>query len=292
MATKTDSPTLDELFAEAFSTDEVETQPVEVVAEETVEVEEGEQPEEVAVPAKLSDIIEQPSFEDSTKPTVDLAQKVVLPDGTEATIQDLIAGNMRERDYTQKRQRDSAAVELYDMLQEDPEGTIAALAQKVGLRLADDYAANQLRNKKDVSRIVKGDDDKLAELVAAEAKKVFEQFRQSDPVIREQEARAAQMKVQQEFDRIQTVYGATLDEADRNALLGIAIKNNDPNLEFIYLRAQAALNAKKAEAERINQGRVRKTAGTPLPTKADQLTQRPKSIEDAFKLAELQLATA
>lgn len=292
MATKTDSPTLDELFAEAFSTDEVETQPVEAVAEETVEVEEGEQPEEVAVPAKLSDIIEQPSFEDSTKPTVDLAQKVVLPDGTEATIQDLIAGNMRERDYTQKRQRDSAAVELYDMLQEDPEGTIAALAQKVGLRLADDYAANQLRNKKDVSRIVKGDDDKLAELVAAEAKKVFEQFRQTDPVIREQEARAAQMKVQQEFDRIQTVYGATLDEADRNALLGIAIKNNDPNLEFIYLRAQAALNAKKAEAERINQGRVRKTAGTPLPTKADQLTQRPKSIEDAFKLAELQLATA
>ena len=291
MANRTDSPTLDELFREAFSTDEVEKQVVEPVVSEEVVEEEGEQSEDMAVPAKLSDLFEQPAPADSIAPTVDLAQKVTLPDGTESTIQDLINGNLMRKDYTKKTQVLSAAKELYEMLQEDPEATVAALAQKVGLKLADDYAVQQLRNKKDVSNIVKGDDDRLKELVAEQAKTLFEEFRQNDPAMRDQETRAAQAKVQAEFDRIQTIYGTELDADDRNALLGVAIKTNDPNLEFIYLRAQAALNAKKAEAERVNAGRVRRNAATPIMSKADALLVKPKTLDEAWKLAELQLAT-
>lgn len=297
MADKTDSPTLDELFAEAFADDESTEQPVEVVAEVPVVEEVDEQSEEVAVPAKLSDLFEQPApVADSETPTVDLAQEVTLPDGKKLPLKELVDGYLRREDYTQKTQSVAeekktfaAAKELYEMLQDDPEGTILALAQKVGIQVGEP-TFNQLRKPKDVSKIVKGDDEKIAAIAEAKARELLDEFRKSDPTIVEAERRQSQARVQSEFDRIATAYNHPLDDADRQALVNIAIQRNEPNLEYLFLQARAALDARKAEAERVNATRVRKTSATPVPTQADVATVKPKTIEESFAQAELMLA--
>lgn len=286
-------PSLDELFANAFAEgDEPAAPAVEQVAEETAPVVEVEQSEEV-IPAKLSDLVGQ-APESAPAPTFDAATPIQLPTGETVTLQQLIDGNMIRKDYTQKtqalaeeRRQLAAAAELHQLLAEDPQGTVLSLAAKLGI----DISGVEVREPKDVSRILKSDEDKIAEIAARKAQEEYEKYRQNDPAIRQYEVQESLGKAYREIDRIAQTYGESFDQDDRDALLLLAIEHNEPNLEYIYLKAKTVLESKKAEAERVRASTVRRTAGTPGTTSADAVKTRPKSIEEAWELAQIQLAT-
>jgi hypothetical protein len=285
-------PSLDDLFKDAFADDESAEPAVEQVAPPATEpVQEEEQSEEV-IPAKLSDLVGQAP--QAPAPTVDAATPIQLPNGETKTLQELIDGNMMRADYTQKtqalateRQSFEAANELFQMLQSDPQGTVLSLAQKLGLNID----GVELQDPKDVSRVLKSDEDKIAEIAARKAQEEFAKYRQSDPAIKQYEAQESLNKAYREIDRIAQTYGETFDQDDRDALILMAIENNQPNLEYIYLKAKSVLNSKQAEAERVRTASTRKTAGTPGTTPADAVKVRPKTIQEAFELAQIQLAT-
>jgi FKBP-type peptidyl-prolyl cis-trans isomerase (trigger factor) len=301
MSETKDSSPWDALAAGLEGVDETPETPVEVEAPESVEPAEVEEQSEAeaTIPAKLSDLVGQVSEETPTTPTVDLAQVVVLPDGTKATLQELVDGRLMRADYTQKTQelaaekkRLAAAQELYEMLQDDPEGTVQALAQRLRKTNSEGDAWNAQplsRKGKDASSVL-GQPDKVAELVREEAKKLFEEWRSTDPILQEQAVAASQKRVDAELSRIAQTYGTDLDSADRDAIIREAIRLNEPNLEFVFLRLKSMLDAQIREAERIRAAKPNRSAGNGSPSAATAKTSVVKTIEDAFSHAELVLA--
>lgn len=270
----------------------------EVVSPAPVAPLEIEEPEtEQSVPTKLSDlIVKQPQgTPDPTEKRV-----VKLSDGTFVDEVEAAAGYMRQSDYTKKttelaeQRKDPkvmAALELAEQLSTDPIGTVAELARRFEIIDDSGYkdAINFARRPQGVTPTPKPaafTEDKIAELVSQKAKEAFEEMKANDPAFKEYEVRRSQERLVLVFQGIEAAHSEALDEADRNAIVSKAIEWQEPNLEYVYLKLKAELNAKKAEGERIRTAQPKKSSGaggvknlTPNPI--------PKTIEESWALAEM-----
>lgn len=221
--------TLEATFAEAQAEASVEATPTESAPAETLG--ETPAPEAEAAPEHVDAEAEQPAVdaeEESPLHTVKVRGQEIQVDYNE-----LVDGYQRQADYTKAKQELAAqraqvesAATLWEHLQEDPVGTMAALQEHYESVLpADDDM----------------DDPLEARLKAVEQRE--EQARQQ----------AVEAEITAEMDRLAEVHGDFI----RDDLLEFAIEQEIPNLEAALIYKNQLENRQKAEAERL---KAKKTA--------------------------------
>jgi hypothetical protein len=181
----------------------------------------------------------------------------------------------------------SLAIRLSQLLQEDPQGTIAQLSSQVGYDPNTPFGYDVKPNPKAAKLLTKSDDSNVKAMIAEEAKKLFDQWTQENPVFQQTAIEASKAKVNAELNRISQEYNVQLDDADKDALLQVAVKLNEPNLEYVFLKMKTALDQRRAEAERVKSASPKKTVGTQVPQVTDAVKVRPKTIEEAWEQAKL-----
>lgn len=312
--------TLDEIWASHFPDGESDEgdAPQAEASESESEVEEQIQDSDTPdVPAKLADLLNEEGDEvegdgQAEAGPIDYSQEITLPDGETVTLRQLIDERLMRADYTRKtqelaeqrkafeaeREQLKAAAELRDMLQEDPVGTVAELAHRLGL--LDDYAYQQAVANKGAD--AKGLDDlltpkksvpspeELEKLIEEKARALLEEWKKSDPAFEELEVRAAQNKVNQIFDYLEQVYSVELDMRDRNAILKQALKDNDEDLEKVFLRMQTRLNQLQRSRSNVKRASAPRSVGGDASAQVDVTNKPPASIDEAWERAKLLLA--
>ena len=232
---------------------------------------------------------EQP--EEDSKPSLDLDAVVELPNVGEVTLRELMDGYLRQSDYTQKTQtladqrKDmDRAVKLYDLMREDTVGTIARLALEAGL--VDQDQLENVRPSRAVERWFREDAGKapsegksMDEMVAEKVKEALGKNEQ----LKNMQQQEATHQIISELDNIERDYEVTLDDADRKAILQTALKENNANLEHVYLKMQARLLKAQANKQRIRDGSTPRP-GQRVPTKSLK-GEKPKSVREAWEWA-------
>ncbi len=209
------------------------------------------------------------------------------------------------KDYTQKTQELAeqrkqfdeekgsleGARDLRDMLQSDPIGTITEMALRAGI--IDEQTArvaSQRRNVRAEDVIPRRDDAAdIEQLVEEKAREMLESMMKDNPAMQEYELRQAQNQVNAAFEQLEGDYGVSFDTADRNTLLELALKWNEPNLEYVYLKAQRELDKKQKARGRVKAAQPKRGVSGTQPGDADVVTETPKTLEDAWKRAEVML---
>lgn len=257
-----------------------------VEAEAAVEAEQADEGAEEEGPRKLSDLVdEEPAPEGEAQPK--LPEVVDVPKHGQVPLQELVDGYLRNADYTQKtqelaEQRRAAeqAVQLWDMLEQDPTGTIAQMAVRAGL-LSEDALQNVPASAPPPVGVPSAPQTEQPDIEALVAQKVQEVL-ESTPEIGRIRKEAATQRVQGELDRLEKTYGASLDNDDRVALVKTAISNQE-GLELTFLKMQQRLEKLNAEKGRVERS-VTAQKSSRVPSK-DVSGERPKTIEEAWERA-------
>lgn len=266
---------------------------------------EGEQSEDDKfVPAKLSDLFAQ-SDDDGQAETgpIDLAQEIPLDDGTTVTLRELIDGRLMRSDYTRKtqelasereqfetqREQLEAVKQLKDMITSDPYTVVTDMAVRLGI--IDESEARFAANRRftgDPESILPTKQNKapspedLEALVEQKAQEKLEQLLNNNPTVKQLQTQAAWAEVNNIFDQIEQVYDTQLDAADRQTLLKLSVDLNEDNLEYVFLRANTALQKRQSGQDRVRKGQgVRSVRGT-QPNNADLVTTPPADMDEAF----------
>jgi hypothetical protein len=225
---------------------------------------------DVQEPTPTDQVVEISTSEDAPS-TEDSPATYTLPDGTQVPLAELEKGYLRQSDYTRKtqevaQQREEMAqlVRLAESLEQDPEGTIAALTEAlVGTQ----------------------DNDEDLDPVA-------QKLREHDDFIQAQEDLAFERELQHDLDQIEARFG----EFDREAVLQYAIDQRIPNLRAAYLdwsdeqtvsQDRAAANAAALAAKRQG-ATIQKGGSRALGSDSPQQVEV-KTLKDALAnaLAEL-----
>jgi hypothetical protein len=264
---------------------EVEDQADDTPADDT------EEPVSEEGPTKLSDLIEEEEQpKEDSKPSLDLDTVVELPNVGEKTLRELMEGYLRQSDYTQKtqtlaeqRKEVERAIKLYDLMREDTVGTIASLAVEAGL--VDEGQLGDAKPSSAVAEFFKEDRKEVPpaqDIEAIVAEKVAEALGQNEQ-IQQMQQQDIQNQIISDLNDIEKNHETTLDEDDRRAILQTALKENNPNLEHVYLRMQARLQKAQAVKQRMKDG------STPRPgqrvPKKDITGKKPASVKEAWEWA-------
>lgn len=189
-------------------------------------------------------------------------------DEVEVTLEELTKSYMRQSDYTRKtqdvaRQREeaAAALRLYTALQENPQATLAALAQHLGTEDTDDD----------------GDLDP-----------VEQRLQQHEQFIEQQEERQFMEWLTTEVGQLSTEFG---EEIDPTELAEFAVERNVPDLRAAYLlrRHEAERAERVAKANKDAAARARKAPKVAGGSRAAGTTAAPEkpiaSVADALDAA-------
>lgn len=271
------------------------TASVEVDTQTTPEVEpiEGEQPtDEVEAdrPQRLADLVKETEQPEKDSPSVDF-DSVIEVDGEEMTIRDLYDRGLRMKDYTQKtqeladqRRELEKAEEVWNLLQDDPVATIAQLALEAQLIDRSQFEAVMAGRPQTQERSGILDQSQQSEvdidaLVAAKVEEVLQQNPQLEKVRREQRS----AEVLSNLKALEGKYDLSLEDADRAAVLQMAVKDKEPNLEVVLLRMLRSIEASTEIRDRVkdvSSGRRKST------TPPKETNPRPKNIREAWAMAE------
>lgn len=271
------------------------TSSVEIDTPTTLEAEpiDGEQPTDdvdADRPQRLADLVkdgeEQPE-EDSTVVDFDT---VIEVDGEEMTIRELYDRGLRMKDYTQKtqeladqRREMEKAVEVWDMLQEDAVGTIAQLALEAQLIDRSQYEAVMAGRPQtqDRSGLLESQENKvdIDALVAAKVEEVLRQNPQMQKVEREQRS----TEILGSLKALESKYALELEDADRAAVLQMAVKEKEPNLEVVLLRMLRTIEVNEEIRDRVKSVSSGKRKSTTPPRETNP---KPKNIREAWAMAE------
>lgn len=274
------------------------TSPLESQAQESASIvaEQSEQPIEDGE-LSLADITfdedEQPEEESSTETDVNWDQEFAIPGLGVKTLRELVDGNLRQDDYTkktqaiaeQRRQLESSnvpegAAKLYELLQNDPAGTVMQMAQELGMAdglrpEADPIIPNNSDPQIDTDRINEMIEQRVQEALA------------SRPEIEAVRQEQYYNQINGELDSIGRKYDVELSEQDKIAVLNNTLKTKHQNLELTFLQMREQLNKKMASKERVQQSSSGLTRTKTVETQADE---RPKTVKEAFQLAMAQLS--
>lgn len=296
---------LDSIFEETFGDGQGEPVDGQAGSEEDVESGDVEQSSDVEdVPTKLADLVQdsEEQADDDSASAVDLEQIRVEVDGEELSLQDLKDGYLRRKDYTQKtqelaelRKEAQNALELYELLKKDPKGTIASLAAEMGLIDPMQVDVSEQESKLDLLGLSgkKGfDKDEIEKIVAERVEQELAKRLEDDPALKRVQVQEAQERVNRIFDGLEKTYSVELDDADRNAILKMALKLGTENLEYVFLKMRAQLDQVRSQRQSVKDAAPKKGApGGDDAVDDDFLSKPPKDIFEAFKQAEIELAT-
>lgn len=253
----------------------------------------GEPPVELDV-----DDTEAVSTDDEWEDVEDTTPYRVRVDGEdiEVTLDELLNGYQRQADYTRKtqalaeeRERLAAFASLNDALSQDPQGTLLALAQHLGVDLGNPGAADSPQEQflgdyqLDPSDPIEGELLRLRQELEATRSETRAQQEQ-----REAAERAA--AIDREIEAVRVEFGDT--QLDDLALMAYARDNHIGSLRHAYIamRAEEARKAEQGEVTRrlqrkrqappVEGGRNRNPAGFRQGSGEDRV-----SIEDALMAA-------
>jgi hypothetical protein len=227
---------------------------------------------------------------------VDWAQQVEVKGFDKpVSLGDLRDGYLRQADYTRKTQAlaeekrtfeaDSKnALSLYAALSEDPVGTAAYLAAKIGL-VTEEQVAGKIKDLKGAWT----PPPKPAEL-EVEIERRVEARLAEHPRLKEAEQATAERAVETAFTALETKHGVKLQPKDRAAILRRAIQAGTTDLDLTF-------SAMMADAERVRRGREDAKAGaTNRPgTRVATASGKPaeiKTVKEAFEAALTKLAAS
>lgn len=205
--------------------------------------------------------------------------EVDLGDGVErTTIDELVKGNMRQRDYTQKTQKLAAtqkdaedAIEFVSRFREDPIGFARALAERAGLTVDSDTPAA------DVDVAVSSQEQIEAEVERRLAERLAE-----DPKMQQATAVAAREAVNAEFDRIEGELNVTITRELRQSLVDEGARRGIADLELLF-KAKLA-DAQRSRSSKRGASTARPTT-SPVSAPAERQQESYDSIEAAFESA-------
>lgn len=294
---------LEEIFEETFGDGQGDPADGQEGSEEEVPQVDAEQSDvDEQVPAKLSDLVfdsEEQAEDDSA--SADIFEQVVsLPDGEQLPVRELVDGYLRRKDYTQKtqevaqlRKEAENALELYELFKKDPRGTVASLAIEMGLLDAGEVDLSPTASPALEKLGVKEptfDESKIEEIVAKRVEEELAKRLEEDPAIKEARVQEARNRVNRIFDSIEQTYGDKLDSDDRNAILKAALSMETDNLEYVYLKLKAQLEAKKRASQNVKNAAPKKSQSSGVSSDDDLLAEPPKDIFEAWRQAEFELS--
>lgn len=185
-------------------------------------------------------------------PTAYADHLVKLPDGSEVKVADLPNGYLRQSDYTRKTQELAQVRTLQQALQNNPQQTLAFLAQQYGVDLAPAPASEQTPTEGSEGEGWEENDPVVRRLAALEARYA--------PI----EQTYAQQRLDQTLEQLGARYG---DAFDQNEVLNAALQmgvSDVGQLEAVFklVAFDKVLAAQQARAEAANQAAADEAART------------------------------
>jgi hypothetical protein len=211
----------------------------------------------------------------------------VIIDGKpeQVSIEEAINGYQRQADYTRKtqalaqeRQELSAAQQLWDAIEANPEQTLSQVAEAYGLKLTKAQAA----------AVAAGDNPFESEGQGSAPDNADPRWKQVEQFMAETQRTTAEAKVQSELAAVHAKYGVKFDD---QKLLQFAVDEGIGSLD-------AAFKAMSFDAAtQVAQGRRAKQTAPPVadgrPVAANSVTPGPgtklMSISEAFAAAEAEI---
>lgn len=290
MTAQTESPTWDSVVESAMA--ELDTLPgvgdlFDIEDDQTI-LSEVEQPAEESEAPEAED---ESLFEDIVEDVVSEPPAPTIPEnavfelpGVDApvTLQDLKDGYLRTADYTRKTQQlaeerkaHEQAVNLWNALQNDPEGVVRYLASEAGF-IPEDAAP---------LRPVEFSPLKTKEAVEAELNARLAKAVEAHPLVQEARIKQAQDFVEREFARVETDRQVKLTDKDRKALLKVASTKGMTDLGAVF-------DVLMAEKQRKMQGSKSLQAAAPGRSTGRTTTksaEAPDSFAEAAQMAAVEL---
>lgn len=292
---------LEAAFAEAASesdsvqSDDVEaTEPVaeaddSSIAEQAGD-EAGDQPDVAETTDTDDDLVQQmlegePKGDEAAESAaVDFAAplEVDLGDGpTTVTIQDLVEGNLRQRDYTQKTQELAAmrsdltdAKKFYDTFMEDPVDFARALAVRAGVMDSDAPI-----RETDAVKVQSAEQFEAAVRTEVEARLA------NDPRMVQATQAAAVASVNAEFDRISAAHEMPIPAELRQSIVDEATRRGTADLELVFEARLARAKANSARAAEKTGAATKRPSASPAEGRPDEVEPAVATVEDAFEWA-------
>lgn len=236
----------------------------------------------------------------ATNPSDDGSGQVDVPGVGQVSIDELVAGYMKNTDYTQKtqqlaadRQKSEKAEKLIQLLEDDPLNTIRQLAQSQGLQVAQqggdwnrvEQHANSDKNGRDFTN---SDLDALT--VQSQVKEALKEALASDPDLQAARQQAVNTKVSAAFKTLEDTNSVTLSESDRTLILQTASNMGSTDLQYVYWRLNQDLETKMAKRKQLVDGGSQ--TGIRTSGETDSVSDEDiKSFDDALAaaLSELKL---
>lgn len=290
MTAQTDSPTWESAVSEAM--DELESLPgmkdLFDFDEDQAILSDSEQPAEESEAPEAAEEGGESLFDgievEAPEPQPDLSNMTFELPGVDAplTLQDLKDGYLRTADYTRKtqtlaeeRKAHEQAVNLWNALQNDPEGVVRYLASEAGFIPADAAPV----------RPVEFSPLRTQEAVEAELQARLTKAVESHPIVQEARVKQAQEFVEREFARVEQERQVTLAEKDRKVMLQYASDRGMADLGAVF-------DVLMAEKQRKMQGSKALQAAAPGRATGRTTThtaENPDSFAAAAQLAAVEL---
>lgn len=236
----TASSDLDSILAETVAEIEADSSSAEVGADEDGANTEAEVGDEVETPADEGSGTDASSDDPSEESGEQMVTVTVDGESFEVPLSEAIKGYQRQADYTRKTQelaRERERLAAFDALdqafQEDPVGTLQALATSMGVDLASLGQSDTRTGREDELDPDDPIQRELAELRRWRA--------EVDAERRAREAAERQAAVDREIEAVRVKYDPNLDEEE---LLRYAVENRIPNLEVAW----KAMNFERRQA--------------------------------------------
>lgn len=257
--------------------------------EQTEEADESTTPTQEEKPEEVEELFGD--ADEGTLPLVPPDLKTLMVDvpgeDEQKSIQGLIDGFMKDRDYTQKSQVNAAwateneqAAKLWQAFQDDPEGVARKIAVDTGL-----IAEGQGPVANVELSILRSSDEVEAEIV----KRVDEAVGKHPAILAAQQVQVRDF-MNTSFGDIEEKYDVKLGPKSRRAILVAAQEAGTPDLDLIFNAKMAQRETKATDADKLKAAAPSRPTGRTLTkTKPDE-DGRAATIEEAFEYAQVELA--
>lgn len=205
------------------------------------------------------------------------------------TIRELTDGYLRQADYTQKtqalaeqRKNVDTAVAFHEAFQSDPHEFTRSLSVQAGLIEEGAIPVKQVEGVKIPTQ--EDLDTQVSEMV--------EERVASDERVQNAQAVSAQLEINNEFDRLQGVFGIPISPDLRESLIQEARAKSNGDLEGLLAKRLVLAQGKTSQAAAIGQAATNRPGAPPQGATApdeEQVNTKP-SLREAYKQAQVAAA--
>jgi hypothetical protein len=199
----------------------------------------------------------------------------------EVTLEELLAGTMKGRDYTQKtqvlaeqREANEKAISFYDTFLSDPKGVLNYLIEQVG-------GVEELAAGGNVAVEFGGlSPEEMEEEVARRVEERLE----DDPSIEAARTATAVAAMENQFVEIEDDFNTELSLDNKSLILETARERGTPDLYAVYTVLRAQADRIREERSGVRRGSTSRREGGSLPTD-EAITEPVTGVSDAYNRA-------